>query len=268
MNLTNTIKFSNKIRLHALKMTSRAGTSHIGSMLSIADIVAVLFNDILKTKPPKKNSKKIPKDYFILSKGHAGGIVYAALAEKGFFSLKKLHSYCANGSNLSGHISHYQVSGVDFSSGSLGHGLSVSCGLALSDQRKKVFNLMSDGELDEGSNWEAILFAAHHKLSNLINIIDYNKIQSIKSIKDTLNLEPLKKKWESFGWKVLEVNGHDHKKIFKTLKKTITKKPLCVICHTVKGKGVDFMEKNNLWHYRTARGDEFQKAKIQIAKKI
>ena len=137
MNLTNTIKFSNKIRLHALKMTSRAGTSHIGSMLSIADIVAVLFNDILKTKPHKKNTKKDRKDYFILSKGHAGGIVYAALAEKGFFSLKKLETYCKNGSTLSGHISHYQVPGVDFSSGSLGHGLSVSCGLALSDKKKK-----------------------------------------------------------------------------------------------------------------------------------
>ena len=268
MNLANTIKFSNKIRLHALKMTSRAGTSHIGSMLSIADIVAVLFNGILKTKPPKKKSKEDRKDYFILSKGHAGGIVYAALAEKGFFSLKKLETYCKNGSTLSGHISHYQVPGVDFSSGSLGHGLSVSCGLALSDKRMKVFNLMSDGELDEGSNWESILFASHHKLSNLVNIVDYNKIQSIKSIKDTLNLEPLKKKFTSFGWKVLEVDGHNHKKIFSAFKDKSFNKPLCIICHTIKGKGVDFMEKNNLWHYRTARGDEFEEAKSQIENKI
>lgn len=268
MNLTNTIKFSNKLRLHALKMTSRAGTSHIGSMLSIADIIAVLFNDILKVRSLKKNKKKIHKDYFILSKGHAGGIVYAALAEKGFFSPKKLETYCTNGSTLSGHISHYQVQGVDFSSGSLGHGLSVSCGLALSNKKKKVFNLMSDGELDEGSNWEAILFASHHKLSNLVNVVDYNKIQSIKSVKDTLNLEPLKKKFISFGWKVLEVDGHDHKKIFSAFKAKSLDKPLCLICHTIKGKGVDFMEKNNLWHYRTARGEEFQKAKIQIEKKI
>jgi len=264
MKLINTIKFSNKIRLQALKMTSRAGTSHIGSMLSIADIVAVLFNDILKTRPKKKNKK----DYFILSKGHAGGIVYAALAEKGFFSIKKLETYCKNGSTLSGHISHYKVPGVDFSTGSLGHGLSVSCGLAFSDKKKRVFNLMSDGELDEGSNWEAILFASHHKLSNLVNIIDYNKIQSIKSIKKTLNLEPLKKKWEAFGWKVLEVDGHNHKKIFEILKNTNQKKPMCVICHTVKGKGVEFMENNNLWHYRTARGEEFLEAKYQIEKKI
>ena len=127
---------------------------------------------------------------------------------------------------------------------------------------------MSDGELDEGSNWEAILFASHHNLSNLVNIIDYNKIQSIKSIKDTLNLEPLKKKWEAFGWKVLEVDGHNHRQIFLALQDKSLSKPLCLICHTVKGKGVDFMEKNNLWHYRTARGDEFQKAKIQIEKKI
>ena len=268
MNLAKTIKFSNKIRLHALKMTSRAGTSHIGSMLSIADIIAVLFNDILKTKPSKKNSKKNRKDYFILSKGHAGGIVYAALAEKGFFSLKKLLTYCKNGSTLSGHISHHQVPGVDFSSGSLGHGLSVSCGLAFSDKKIKVFNLMSDGELDEGSNWESILFASHHKLSNLINIVDYNKIQSIKSTKDTLNLEPLKKKFISFGWKVLEVDGHNHKKIFSAFKDKSLNKPICIICHTIKGKGVNFMEKNNLWHYRTAKGDEFEKAKNQIEKKI
>ena len=268
MNLVDTIKFSNKIRLHTLKMTSRAGTSHIGSMFSIADIVAVLFNDILQTKPNKKKTKKNSKDYFILSKGHAGGIVYAALAEKGFFSLKKLKTYCKNGSTLSGHISHYKVPGVDFSSGSLGHGLSVSCGLALSNKKKKIFSLMSDGELDEGSNWEAILFASHHKLSNLVNIVDYNKIQSIKSTKDTLNLEPLKKKFLSFGWKVLEVDGHNHKKIFSALKNKSPNKPLCLICHTIKGKGVDFMEKNNLWHYRTARGDEFQRAKIQIETKI
>ena len=263
MKLKDTIKFSKKIRLHALNMTSRAGTSHIGSMLSIADIVAVLFNNILKNKPHNLMNKS-KRDYFILSKGHAGGIVYAALAEKGFFSIKKLETYCKNGSTLSGHISHHKVNGVDFSSGSLGHGLSVSCGLALSDRKKRIFNLMSDGELDEGSNWEAILFASHHKLSNLINIIDYNKIQSIKSIKHTLNLEPLKKKWESFGWKVLEVDGHDHKKLFKAFSYKSLIKPTCVICNTVKGKGVKFMENNNLWHYRTARGKEFQNAKNEI----
>jgi transketolase len=268
MKLLDTIKFSNKIRLHALNMTSKAGTSHIGSMLSIADIVAVLFNGILNMKSLKKNKEKINRDYFILSKGHAGGIVYAALAEKGFFPINKLDTYCKNGSTLSGHISHYKVAGVDFSSGSLGHGLSVSCGLALANSRRRIFNLMSDGELDEGSNWESILFASHHKLSNLVNIIDYNKIQSIKSIKDTLNLEPLKKKWEAFGWKVLEVDGHNHKKIFSALQNKSLRKPLCLICHTIKGKGVDFMERNNLWHYRTARGDEYQKAKIQIEKKI
>lgn len=268
MNLINTINFSNIIRLHALEMTSRAGTSHIGSMFSIADIVAVLFNDILKTKPQKNNLKKNPKDFFILSKGHAGGIIYAALAEKGFFPLKRLETYCKNGSTLSGHISHHKVPGVFFSSGSLGHGLSVSCGLALSNKKKKVFNLMSDGELDEGSNWEAILFASHHKLVNLVNIVDYNKIQSIKSVKETLNLEPLRKKWESFGWKVFEVDGHDHNKIFKILKQKKSDKPSCVICHTIKGKGVGFMEKNNLWHYRTAKGQEFEEAKMQIKHKL
>ena len=266
MNLNDTIRFANKIRLHALNMTSEAGTSHIGSMLSIADIVAVLFNEIINTKFSKTGKKKEKQDYFILSKGHAGGIIYAALAEKGFFPIKKLKTYCKNGSTLSGHISHYKVPGVDFSSGSLGHGLSVSCGLAFANKKKRVFNLMSDGELDEGSNWEAILFASHHKLRNLVNIIDYNKIQSIKSVKQTLNLEPLKKKWQAFGWKVLEVDGHNHNRIFKVLKKTTSNKPLCVICHTIKGKGVKFMEKNNLWHYRTAKGIEYKIARNQLEK--
>ena len=258
------------VRRDIVDMTHRGRSSHVGSGLSIADILAVLYGDILSVDPaaPKHDDR----DRFILSKGHAGAAVYAVLAETGFFEVEKLKDHYQNGSVLSGHVSHKGVPGVEFSTGSLGHGLSVAAGMAkaakLRQKSHKVFALLSDGECDEGSNWEAILFASHHKLSNLVNIIDYNKIQSIKSIKKTLNLEPLKKKWEAFGWKVLEVDGHNHKKIFEILKNTNQKKPMCVICHTVKGKGVEFMENNNLWHYRTARGEEFLEAKYQIEKKI
>jgi transketolase len=266
MNLAKTKDFAKNIRLHALKMTSRAGTSHIGSMFSIADIIAVLYNDILIFNSKKKIIKR---DRFILSKGHAGGIVYAALAEKGFFPKKKLDNYCRNGSFFSGHISHHRIPGVELSTGSLGHGLSVACGMAMALKNMKkvrVFNLMSDGELNEGSNWEAIMFASHFKLNNLINIIDYNKLQSILTVEKTLGLEPLRKKWISFGWKVLEIDGHNYKEIYSALKKNNSSKPLCVIAHTTKGKGVDFMENNNLWHYRTATGDEFKNALKQIIK--
>lgn len=266
MNLAKTKKFAKNLRVHALKMTSKAGTSHIGSMFSIADIIAVLYNDILIYNSKKKIANR---DRFILSKGHAGGIVYAALAEKGFFSKKKLNDYCKNGSFFSGHISHYKIAGVELSTGSLGHGLSVACGMALALKDNniiRVFNLMSDGEINEGSNWEAIMFAPHFKLNNLVNIIDYNKLQSIKTVKKTLGLEPLKKKWVSFGWEVLEIDGHNCKEIYSSLKKKSFKKPLCIIAHTTKGKGVDFMENNNLWHYRTAKGNEFQNALMQLTK--
>lgn len=258
------------IRLHTLAMTSRGKSSHIASIFSIADIVAVLYSKILNFNPKNPNDKK--RDRFILSKGHAGAAVYAALAEVGFINKNDLINHCKNGSNLSGHISHKGIPGVEFSTGSLGHGLSVSCGMALSaklDMKKhKIFTLLSDGELDEGSNWEAIMFAAHHNLDNLIAIIDYNKLQSILSVKETLNLEPLKDKWESFGWKVIETDGHNHAKIKSSLIKAINTsvKPVCIIAHTIKGKGVSFMENNNLWHYRSPQGEEFDRAMKELNK--
>jgi transketolase len=131
----------------------------------------------------------------------------------------------------------------------------------LNRQKHRIFTLMSDGECDEGSNWEAILFASHHKLNNLIAIVDYNKIQSIKSTFETLDLEPFKEKWNSFGWKVIEIDGHNHEQLKKALsKRKNSNKPLCIIAHTIKGKGVSFMESNNLWHYRSPQGDEYDRA--------
>jgi len=262
------IGLAKKIRLHALEMTHLGKSSHIGSILSIADILAVLYENILQFDPRKP--KLDTRDRFILSKGHSGAGVYAALAEKNFFLVDELKKHYSDGSIFSGHVSHKGVPGVEFSTGSLGHGLSVATGMALSAKLDKkthrVFNVMSDGECDEGSNWEAIMFASHHNLDNLVAIVDYNKLQSIYSPKLTLNLEPFRSKWESFGWSVVEVDGHDHAELTDALQaeSSGSGKPLCVIAHTVKGKGVSFMENNNLWHYRTAQEEEYKDAKKEL----
>jgi transketolase len=192
--------------------------------------------------------------------------VYAVLAEQGFFPVEKLNTHYQDGSDLSGHVSHKGIPGVEFSTGSLGHGLPVGAGMAygakLDDLSHRVFVLLSDGECDEGSNWEAILFAAHHHLDNLVAIIDYNKLQSITTIKETLNLEPFADKWRSFGWAVQEIDGHDHSAIQSACLQIPFElgKPNCIIAHTTKGKGVSFMEDSVLWHYRSAQGEEYEKA--------
>jgi transketolase len=263
-------QLANNIRKHALTMTSLGGSSHIGSIFSITDILAVLYGSILKYK--SDNPKWVDRDRFILSKGHAGAGVYAALSESGFMSTEKLKTHYQDGSDLSGHVSHKGIPGVEFSTGSLGHGLSVSAGMALAakinQQDHRIFALMSDGECDEGSTWEAILFSSHHKLDNLIAVIDRNRLQSINSTEETLALEPFSEKWKAFGWSVIEVDGHDHEELFRVLEKVKTdrKKPLCVICNTIKGKGVSFMEGKTLWHYRSPQGDEYNAAISELEK--
>ncbi|HEX5038148.1 MAG TPA: transketolase [bacterium] len=266
----DTETLAKKIRRHAVRMTSLGGSSHIASVLSMTDILAVLYGHVLRLDP--KNPKWEDRDRFILSKGHSGAGVYAALAERGFFPVSQLDTHCQNGSRLSGHVSHKDVPGVELSTGSLGHGLSVAAGMALAGKlagkTHRVFTVLSDGECDEGSNWEAILFAPHHKLDNLVAVIDYNKIQSLTSISDTLELEPFVDKWRSFGWSVLELDGHDHKKMVEVFSKLpfAKDKPSCVIAHTTKGKGVSFMENSVLWHYRTAKGAEFDDAMKELDK--
>jgi transketolase len=259
---------ANKIRNHALDMTSKGGSSHIASVFSIADILACLYGDLLNISPNTVNSPN--RDRFILSKGHAGAGVYAALAESGFFSTDLLTTHYQDGSNLSGHVSHKNIPGVELSTGSLGHGLSVGVGMALSakmDNRlNKVVVLLSDGECDEGSNWEAIMFASHHKLNNLICFIDYNKIQSLDLVRNTLNLEPFIDKWEAFGWNVIDIDGHSIEQILESYNQASEslEKPTCIIANTVKGKGVSFFENQVLWHYRTARGEEYTNAKNEL----
>lgn len=270
-SITDTAELARKIRIHALKMTSAGGSSHIGSVLSSADILAVLYGGILRVRPDDPGWDD--RDRFILSKGHAGAGVYAVLAERGFFHTEKLETHYRDGSDLSGHVSHKGIPGVELSTGSLGHGLSVGAGIALRGKldRKdyKVYVLLSDGEIDEGSNWEAIMFSAHHGLDNLVAIIDYNKLQSIDTVQNTLDIEPLKDKWESFGWQVTEADGHDHGALLDALRSPgkAEGRPRCVIAHTVKGKGVSFMENAVLWHYRSAQGDEYERALKELEEK-
>ena len=241
------------LRAHALRMVHRAGSSHIGGCLSAADLLAVLYGNILQIDPSQPDM--LDRDRFILSKGHAVAVVYAALAERGFFPLEWLDTFYQDGSHLGGHIT-YGIPGVEVSAGSLGHGLSIGCGMALGgkrdNRRYRVFVLLSDGECDEGSTWEAALFAPHHHLDNLIAIVDFNKIQSFGTTKEVLDLDPLADKWKAFGWEVKEIDGHDLSQIRSILQSIPFKqgRPSCVVAHTVKGKGVSFMENQLAWHYR------------------
>ncbi len=264
----DTCDLARRVRIHALRMTSLGGSSHIGSIFSMVDIIAVLYGKVMNINP---NDPKMPiRDRFILSKGHAGAGVYATLAECGFFDISRLSEHYQDGSDLSGHVSHKGIPGVELSTGSLGHGLPVGTGMALAAKLDKaehrVFVVLSDGECDEGANWESIMFSAHHKLDNLVAIVDYNKIQSLATVEETLSLEPFTSKWEAFGWSVREIDGHDHDAIENACKALpfVTGKPSCIIAHTTKGKGVSFMEDTVLWHYRSAQGTEYEAALAEL----
>lgn len=230
----------------------------------MADLLAVLYSEVLHVDHLRPHLPD--RDRFILSKGHGAAIVYAVLAERGFFPLEWLSTYCQNGSRLGGHICHYEVPGVEVSTGSLGHGLSIGCGMALAGKRDgrpyRVFVMLSDGELDEGSNWEAILFAPHHKLDNLVAIVDYNKIQSFGSVAEVLELAPLAEKWRAFRWAVREIDGHDYGQIEDALTNVPLERdrPTVIIAHTVKGKGVSFMESQLAWHYKAPNAELLEKA--------
>ena len=240
------------IRRHGVEMTHLSHGSHIGPILSVADIVAVLYADVLRFDA--NNPKWTGRDRFILSKGHAGASVYSALAESGFFPVEELKTHYQNGSRLSGPVSH-KVNGVEVSTGSLGHGLSIGAGMAIALKQdksaSKVYVVMGDGECDEGAVWEAALFANHFRLSNLVAVIDYNNMQSIDTCENTLELKNLADKWRAFGWNVFEVDGHNHEELKSAFMNAgKNDKPTVVIAHTVKGKGVSFMENDILWHYR------------------
>eukprot|EP00439_Symbiodinium_sp_Y106_P088897 s1_g1433.t1 len=234
-------------------MVSASNSSHIGSCLSAADMVAVLYGSFMSYRAD--DPEWPDRDRLVFSKGHAAAIVYAVLAEVGFFPLERLTSYAQNDQPLSGHVTHTNNPGVEISSGSLGHGLSLAAGFALAGKHQKrpmrAIAVLSDGECDEGSIWEAALFAPHHKLSNLLALVDFNKIQSFGRVEDVLELEPFADKWRAFGWHVQEVDGHNHDALKTALAASEKdERPSVIIAHTVKGKGVSFMEDDLLWHYR------------------
>lgn len=264
----NSTDLARAIRIDALDMTRRGRSSHIGSVLSVADIIAALYGCVLRVRPREPDWPQ--RDRVILSKGHAGAGVYAALAESGFFDISVLEQHCADGSVLSGHVSHKGVPGVEFSTGSLGHGLGVSAGMAFAGKSNaadhRVYCVMSDGECDEGSTWEAAMFASHHGLSNLVAVVDYNGIQSLAPVSETLALEPFTDKWRAFGWTVHEVDGHDHDalKSVMDVDPSTTDLPTLVVARTTKGKGVSFMEGSVLWHYRSPQGEEFEAALAEL----
>ena len=255
-----------RIRRHAVHMTSRGRSSHVGSVLSCADILATLYGRIMRVRPAEPAWPA--RDRFIMSKGHAGAGVYAVLAELGFFPVERLETHCQNGSTLCGHVATHGIPGVEFSTGSLGHGLPVAAGMAYAIKARaqacRTFVLLSDGELDEGSNWEAFLFGAHHRLAGLCAIIDYNGIQSLAPVSETLGLEPLADKLRAFGWEVRTCDGHDHDALGQALAPATASAPVVVIAHTVKGRGVSFMEHSVLWHYRSPQGDELAAALAEL----
>ena len=246
------------IYLRNLILTGLAGgkRGHIGSSMSLVEILRVLYDDILRHNPKKKNSEN--RDRFILSKGHGCLALYAILSDKGYFSKNKLKSFCKSSSILGGHPDK-NIPGVETTTGSLGHGLSIGIGIALSlkikRNKSKVYVVVGDGEMNEGSIWEGLMSASKHKLDNLVVIVDHNNLQTYGSPKDVAGLSNIKQKMESFGFKVKEVNGHSIKEIKKALKYNNNKKPLGVICKTVKGKGIDFAEDKLDWHHKANLDD-------------
>ncbi len=252
-----------KIRKHSIDMVHESHASHIGAALSAADILAVLYAEVMNINPENPDSDD--RDRFVMSKGHAGVAVYSVLAEMVFFPVEWLSTYYQNGSNLSGHISHKNVPGVEISTGSLGHGCVMACGMAMAaksaDKRHHVYTLVGDGECNEGSVWEMAMIASRFKLDNFTVIVDRNGMQAMGYCEDIMPTSPMASKWESFGWSVTEVeDGNNHEQLRRAFAISSTGKPKCIIANTVKGKGISFMENNLLWHYRDPQGEFYEKA--------
>ena len=260
-------RFAREIRREAVHMVHRVNSSHIGSALSMADILAALYTSVMRVDPADPRSPT--RDRFLLSKGHATCGVYAAVALRGLMPMDLLEGYGTDGSPLMAHVSH-KVPGVEFSTGSLGHGLPFGTGKAqaakLRGEAWRVFVMLGDGEMDEGSNWEALLFAAHHRLDNLVGIVDYNNLQSLTTVDETLRLEPLADKLRAFGAAVREVDGHDPGALLEALGSVPWEagKPSVLVARTVKGKGVSYMENKVEWHYRAPNKELLAQALAEL----
>ncbi len=263
------IALSKKVRRKTLELVHKTKSPHLGGSFSCVEILVSLYFKVLNISPEDPANPN--RDRFILSKGHGCPSFYAVLAEKGFLSKEDLQGFAVNDGVLEQHPNRDIKKGIEIFAGSLGHGLSIGAGMALAAKRDKkdhkIYVLLSDGELNEGSVWEAAMFAAHHKLDNLTAIVDCNKIQALGCTKDIINLEPLSQKWSSFGWATSEVDGHDFNQLFKTFENIpfSTDKPNIIIANTVKGRGVSFMEGKLLWHYRSPDDEEYKKALEELS---
>lgn len=252
------------VRHLILSINNSAKSSHIGSSFSVVDVLICVYSYIDKNHENK----------MILSKGHAAAAMYAVLANFGKLNEDLTTIYCADGGKFSGHVSHFVHKDINLSTGSLGHGLPYGTGISLAKKKGensgKVFVIMSDGEMDEGTTWESALFANHFQLDNLIVFIDRNRLQSLSDTESTIKLEPLKKKWKSFGWQTYEVNAHSYKEIVKLIEKVLVNqtKPVCIIANSIKGYGISFMENSVKWHYRSPNDDELELGRIQLKEKF
>jgi len=257
-----------QLRGQVLQMSHNAQAAHLASSLSCCDILATAYWDVLSIDPSKPKDPK--RDRFILSKGHAAAALYATLAFRGYFPVAELATYCQDGGRLAEHPPANLLPGVEAATGSLGHGLPIGCGIALAGRIKgetyRVFALLSDGENNEGSVWEAAMFAAGQKLENVCVIVDYNKWQATARSNETLMLAPLRDKWAAFGWDATEIDGHDVGMLSAHMRNVPngSGKPVALIAHTIKGRGVSFMEDDNNWHYRAPNAEELLRAHKEL----
>jgi len=260
-----TTELARRARISAVQMCSRSGASHIGSALSVIDILAVLYGDVADVDPHRTDDPS--RDIVLVSKGHSASGVYAVMAHAGYFPLAWLDDYYLDDSHLGGHVTAHGIPGVELSTGALGHALPFGVGRALADAidgiDRRVFVVMSDGECAEGSTWEAALMAAHRQLGNLTAIIDRNRLQILGGTEDVLGLEPFADKWRAFGWEVRDVDGHDHEALAEALRRR-SGRPVAIIAQTIKGKGVDFMEDRVEWHTLVPNADHVTTALEQL----
>ncbi|MDY6913315.1 MAG: transketolase [Planctomycetota bacterium] len=258
-----------RIRRLILNTVHRAGCGHTGGSLSAVEILTVLYFHVMNIDPA--DPKKADRDRYVQSKGHATPAYYAALAERGFFPVEELETFDEVGSILQGHPCMKRVPGVDFSTGSLGQGLSGAIGMSLARDRLKlsfnVYCLLGDGECQEGQVWEAAMYAGVHKVSKLVAVVDYNKVQLAETVEHTLGLEPFADKWRAFGWQVAECDGHDVAALVETLERATrdaSAGPIVVLAHTTKGKGVSFMENQYAWHGKAPDDKQFAQAVAEL----
>jgi transketolase len=256
------------VRRDVVRMIDAAQLGHIGGDLSVTDVLVTLFGAVLNVDP--EHPDRPDRDRFILSKGHCAGALYATLAHCGFFPRAELTSFMAPLSMLNGHPDRKKVPGVETNTGPLGHGFPVGVGCALAARLRRAswrtVVVLGDGELQEGSNWEAAMTAAHYELSSMTAVVDRNRLQQGAGTEETKRLEPLAEKWSSFGWEVRDVDGHDHAGLLEALRPSATGKPVAVIANTIKGKGVSFIENRVEWHHKVPDAAQVQAAIEELSR--